>query len=415
MIAQGRYLAAATAFCILLLPRAAPAQSDLWRMNAALEGKRAPALCSDRDSAALIAGIQTHALKARAVNDIARATRLLQSADQVQSEICRRPGDDDLVILRCKVSQFEAGGGRVSLVKVSALLRAEASKGEQAFFAATMTPLDESGADMPDAQEARRKWCGADAAAGDEAMALTPDIVLQAQQRLYDFGLRMPEMSGRVDADTIQALTEFQKTANLPPTGQLTRQTMDRLIAQPAPSPWVAFAFDGYGNYGASTGSTRRGAERDAVRRLQRRSRSDYKLSSVATPNCIGFATTRYVERGRRSRTRFTQAFTSAGDSVRTAAKNSFEYCEREKGGGECDVRYVLCANGEDGSTDPDQAERRERGRDREPVARGNRDGATRFDPSRPPSDNPAPQSNPANKPDSASPSGSDPGKAPQQ
>ena len=57
---------------------------------------------------------------------------------------------------------------------------------------------------------------------------------------------------------------------------------------------------------------------------------------------------TRYVERGRRSRTRFTQAFTSVGDTVDNAGRNAVNFCERDKGGGECELRYILCATGED-------------------------------------------------------------------
>ncbi|MET0278595.1 MAG: hypothetical protein ABW198_09695, partial [Pseudorhodoplanes sp.] len=74
----------------------------------------------------------------------------------------------------------------------------------------------------------------------------------------------------------------------------------------------------------------------------------------------------------RRSRTNFTQAFTSAGDTVDAAGTNAMNYCEREKGGGGCDVRYVLCANGDDIRSS--QQFSRESGRDdRGPPSRDGR------------------------------------------
>ena len=108
----------------------------------------------------------------------------------------------------------------------------------------------------------------------------------------------------------------------------------------------MTIVFDGFGNFAAETGRTRRDTELAAIERMQRRSGRDLKISSVAAPNCVGFAVTRYAERGRRGRTNFTQAFTSAGESADAAARNTFAYCEREKGGGQCQIRYALCADG---------------------------------------------------------------------
>lgn len=336
-----QWLAAlASVFVLPLSP--GHAQTETWRLHAALDGRQAPLLCADRDSVNLVGAVRALAAAARAGNDQNKAARLTALAGELESMICRRPVAEDVVILRCKVAPLDAAA--LSVVKVSALIRAEASKGEQPFFALTAARIDESGTGGAEAQEADRRWCGGEAVA--EAVRLSPDIIAQVQRRLYDFGLRMTDASGQIGNDTVQGLTAFQKWANLSATGDLNKQTLDRITTTPAPSPWVAFAFDGYGNFGAETGATRREAEFEAVRRLQRRSRSDFKLSAVPSPSCIGFAVTRYVERGRRSRTTFTQAFTSAGDSHETASRNAFDYCEREKNGGRCDVRYALCADG---------------------------------------------------------------------
>jgi hypothetical protein len=392
---------------------AALAQGDnTVRINAALEGDKRPFLCRDRDSVNLIIPIVARAQEARARGESDKAQSLMQVAERLQAEICQKPVAEDVVILRCRVDQKDALGGAVSTVKVGAILRSDPTKVEQPFFAWTRASIDEGGA----------AGASCPGEGGGEALQVSPDIILRVQQRLYDFGLRMSDINGRLSDETTQNLHEFQKYASLPNSGQLTKQTLEKLFTMPAPSPWVTFAFDGYGNYAATTGGTRRNAELGAIEQLQRRSRSDFKVSSVAAPNCLGFAVTRYVERGRRSRTRFTQAFTSVGDSVDNAGRNAINFCERDKGGGECEIRYILCATGEDirdsqfahgeregrEERDPRRGDRRDR-RDRRDSRDGDNQGEqsrsdtknlpvnsrppTRFDPSRlplndaPPSD----------------------------
>ena len=151
----------------------------------------------------------------------------------------------------------------------------------------------------------------------------SPDIILRVQQRLFDFGLRTENLDGNLNQETVRNLAQFQKFANLNADGRLTRSTIDKLMTTPAPSPWVTIAFDGAGNFVAEIGRTRRDTELAAIERMQRRSSRDVKISSVAAPNCLGFAITRYTERGRRRRTNFTQAFTSAGNSADAAARNA--------------------------------------------------------------------------------------------
>ncbi|MFN3349408.1 peptidoglycan-binding protein [Pseudorhodoplanes sp.] len=208
----------------------------------------------------------------------------------------------------------------------------------------------------------------------------TPDIVFRVQQRLYDFGLRLQDMDGNLNQETVRGLVQFQTFANLNPDGRLTRATIERLMTTPAPAPWVTIAFDGAGNFAPEIGRTRRESELEAIRRLQRRSKSDFKLSSVAAPNCLGFAVTRYTERGRRGRTTYTQAFTAAGDSLDAAGRHAFDFCEREKGGGQCQVRYALCADGSGGSRAPAEADRGRR-RDRDGQAQRDDLPVPRFDP----------------------------------
>ncbi len=334
----GLLVAAVTYFSIGM----AHAQNEpVWRVHNTLEADR-PLLCKDASSVNLVVSILSRALEARSEKEIEKSDRLADIAGRLQAEICRRPAADDIVILRCKLAQDSTG--RISTVKLSAVIRSEASKGEQPVYAWTYAKIDSGSADT-EAQDATAKWCASEKGS-DEILSPTPDLVLRVQQRLYDFGLQIPQINGQLTAETVQGLIEFQKFAKLPPTGQLTKQTVDKIVSMAAPSAWVSVAFNGAGNFGVEIGATRRGAEIEAVKKLQRRSRGDYKLSSTSAPNCIAFATTGYTERDRRRRTTFTQAFTSVGNSAAAATQAVLNYCENEKGGGTCEVRQAVCADG---------------------------------------------------------------------
>jgi hypothetical protein len=383
---------------------AAQAQTAL-RLHESIAAPQRPLLCADRDSLNLVTPVLARAADARTARDSDKSRRLTEIAERLQGEVCRKAAADDVVILRCKLAQFDAGGKALALVKMSALIQQEAAKGEQAFYGWTdLRVEDASGAA---AQEANTRWCAnerlergtrqirieeRDASApagrdGEDAFTPSQDVVLRIQQRLYDFGLRIENLDGQLNQETVRGLAQFQKFANLNADGQLTRATITKMMTMPAPSPWVAIAFDGLGHFAAEVGRTRRETEIVALERLQRRSGRDPKVTSVAAPNCLGFALTRYAERGRRSRTNFTQAFTSAGDSFESAGQNAFEYCEREKGGGQCQVRYALCADGRGGNPEADDRDRR-RGRDRDNEAR-------RFDRDSPPVNAPKPRFDP--------------------
>jgi hypothetical protein len=370
------------------------------RLHESIAAPQRPLLCADRDSINLIAPVLARAADARAARDADKSKRLTEIATRLQGEVCRKPAAEDVVILRCKLAQIDAGGAALALVKVTAIIQTEAAKGEQAFYGWTDLRVEDV-ASGPAAQEANTRWCSnerADRATrqirieerdnpaapvalvtppaqnnaeSNEPFTASPDIVLRVQQRLYDFGLRMENLDGNLSQETVRNLVQFQKFASLPADGQLTRATIARLMTIPAPGPWVTIAFDGFGNFAAENGRTRRETEIVALERLQRRSGREPKVSSVAAPGCIGLAVTRYAERGRRSRTNFTQAFTSAGDTLESAAQNAFDFCERDKGGGQCQVRYALCADGRGVNPQADDRDRdRRRGRDRGDEAR---------------------------------------------
>ncbi len=341
MTAGQIWKAAVAALAITCLAASAEAQTrQTWRLHGAIEGDAKPFLCADRDAAGLVLSVVLRALQTQGDGDADKASRLFDIAAKLESELCRKPTAEDIVILRCTLDQHTHNGKPLTVVKLSALLRADPSAGEQPFYAWTYAAIEPSDADTATTQEAEKKWCTEETVA-DTVLEPTPDLVQRVQQRFYDFGFRMAQIDGRLSPDTVQGLIDFQKWAGLPPNGQLTRLTVEKIQATQAPSPWVAIAFDGYGRYGLSRGPTRRAAESDAIKGLRRRSRNDYQVSSVPSPNCIAFATTRYKSRGRIN----TQAFSGAGPSTIAARRSVTDYCNREKGGGSCKLRDTMCAS----------------------------------------------------------------------
>jgi hypothetical protein len=412
MASAGR-LAVAALVAMTAGATVAQAQTTL-RLHESIAAPQRPPLCSDRDSASLIIPVLAKAADARGAREADRSQRLSEIATRLQGEVCRKSAADDVVILRCKLGQVEAGGSALSLVKMSALIQTEAAKGEQPFYGWTDLRID----DTPGLQESNTRWCAGERAERatrqirveereapgggaappaheiEEPFTPTQDIVLRIQQRLFDFGSRIENLDGQLNHETVQSIQQFQKMANLNADGQLTRSTVIKMMTMPAPSPWVAIAFDGFGNFVAEIARTRRNAEFVALEQLQRRwSSKDPRVVSVSAPNCLGLALTRYVERGRRGRTNFTHVFTNSGDSMDSAAQNALQYCEQQKNGGECQVRYALCADGSGGNQAP-QADDRDRRRNRN----DRQEDANRHDRKAPPI-NAGPRFDPRNLP----------------
>ena len=343
------------------------------KLNAALEGNQRPLLCKNPATVNLVLEVLDRAIAAQ-TDDTEKAKRLFEIAAKLEAEICQKPAADDIVILRCNLEQQTYGNTKISLLKLSALLRSNPSAGEQPFYAWTYAPIEGSEGDDATVQDAAKRWCTEQTAA-DEPVESTPDLVQRVQQRFYDFGFSIPTIDGHLTPETVQAIIDFQKANDLPPTGQLTKVTVQKIDATEAPTPWAAIAFDGYGNHVMVNGLTRRGTETEATSRFRRKSRNEYHVAILPYPRCLAIATTRYGTR-RRS---YTQAFTSAGNSQSEARDNAVAYCSQEKGGGTCQARDSICAAEGQGASGGG--------------------GEQRFDPKNPPANSFNPRFDPKNEP----------------
>lgn len=341
------------------------ANAPQWTLHGLVEDANRPGLCPTAYAANSITSIILHALEAQQAGDKSRMERLLGIAAQYQREICRTPAPDDVIFVRCRIDDVEAFGTRVTIAKLSAIIKSEITKGERAFYAWTYADIREAPKGDKRAQEQHRRWCtdqGQQANNGeqeggpvkpdkgggegaDSAVVLTSDLLLRLQQRLYDFGYSISVFDGTLQQELVQAVAAFQRNAGLEATGQITRRTVELIDSTPTPGPWVAIAFLGNGRYGTSSGQlTRRAAEQAALQQLRRRNRSgDPRISSASGPACLSLATTNYTSGSRRNRVNHTQAFTNGARDKAGAIDAVLAYCNREKGGGTCRVRHTEC------------------------------------------------------------------------
>ena len=312
-----------------------------WNLHTRLEGNSTPSLCKDTDSVELVVAVLTRAIAAQAAADDERAKRLFEVAAKLQDEVCLRPTAEDIVILRCNLEQRQIGKSAISLIKVSALLHSDVSAGEQPFYGWTYAKIASGDDGDADAEAADKKWCGQQAVA-NSALDPKPDLVQRIQERLYDFGLYMPQIDGTLSQETTQALILFQKWADLPATGQLTKRTVEKIDSTNAPNSWIAAAYDAFGKNVMLEASTRRVAEEKAADALRRKSKGNYKVLSAAYPDCLALSTTSY----KRRRTTYGETFAILGSSEPEAKSKALDYCNSQKSGGTCKLTASLCPAG---------------------------------------------------------------------
>jgi hypothetical protein len=143
-----------------------------WRLHGTLEGDARPLLCRDPETTILVVEVLGGAIQARAGGDADNAKSLFEVAAKLESEICLKPAADDIVILRCRLGDKNFGETRISLAKISALMKSNSSAGEQPFYAWTYATI-EPAADGSTAQDADKKWCAEETAADAPARADT--------------------------------------------------------------------------------------------------------------------------------------------------------------------------------------------------------------------------------------------------
>lgn len=326
--------------------------SKTWQINQTIATEPRPLLCRDLASAELVVSVVGLGIKARDKGAADKAKRLYQLAAGLQSEICLKPEPDDILIVRCKVKDHDFVSGKISVAKLSAVIRSQASRGEQAFYAWTYNLVLDSAESDKLTKTAHARWCADDAqqqvAKKPEKLDLTPRMILSVQYRLYDLGYPITVANGQQTGELVKVLSAFQHSTGLQATGRIDKVTLDRLAGVRPPGQWISIAFDGAGKYGLITdGASRRGAEERAIAALKRRTSADYRLMAQPAPGCFALAMTRFRGRKNGRRMNFTNTFASFGKTKDDARKAVMAYCNRAKSGGKCRVKKTGCAQGD--------------------------------------------------------------------
>ncbi len=142
MLRRGLSAAIGASIMVLAICSAKAENAGTWRLHGTLDGDARPLLCKDPETAKLVVDVLGRAIQARAGGDADRARSLFEVAAKLEAAICLKPAADDIVILRCNLGDKSFGDTRISLAKISALLKSNSSAGEQPFYAWTYATIE---------------------------------------------------------------------------------------------------------------------------------------------------------------------------------------------------------------------------------------------------------------------------------
>ena len=140
--------------------------------------------------------------------------------------------------MRCNLGQKSFSNTAITLAKVSALLRSNTSAGEQPFYAWTYATVAGNDGDVAAAEEADKRNGVPRKPCRTSHFEPTPDIVQRVQQRLYDFGLNIPQIDGRLNSETTQAVNQVPEMGGLVGDWTIDKTYRGESDSTPAPSAW---------------------------------------------------------------------------------------------------------------------------------------------------------------------------------
>jgi peptidoglycan hydrolase-like protein with peptidoglycan-binding domain len=119
---------------------------------------------------------------------------------------------------------------------------------------------------------------------------MTPEVVREVQQKLYDLNYGISKIDGVMSDETTVAIRRLQAALIQRATGKLTGAQLAVLRLAKAPTVWGALAWDGQQTSVAFQLPDRATAERDAKAQCKRKTGKDCQVTTVATSGCVAFA-----------------------------------------------------------------------------------------------------------------------------
>jgi peptidoglycan hydrolase-like protein with peptidoglycan-binding domain len=179
---------------------------------------------------------------------------------------------------------------------------------------------------------------------------MTPEVVREVQQKLYDLNYGISKIDGVMSDETRVAIRRLQAALVQSPTGKLTGAQLAVLRLAKAPTVWGALAWDRQQTSVAFQLPDRTTAEREAKAQCKKKTGRDCQVTAVATSGCVAFA----ASEGRIENMLYRATGIGRGADLEKARESAQLECRGiSKTPNLCRVRQDVCA---DGSHEPQPA-----------------------------------------------------------
>jgi len=172
---------------------------------------------------------------------------------------------------------------------------------------------------------------------------MTPEVVREVQQKLYDLNYRISKIDGVISDETKVAIRRLQAALSQSPTGSLTGAQLAILRRGKVPTVWGALAWEKQQSSIAFQLPDRASAERDAKAQCKKKTGKDCRVAAVETSRCVAFA----ASEGRIGNVLHSATGVGHGANLEKARESAQLECRGiSKTPDLCKVRQEVCADG---------------------------------------------------------------------
>ena len=172
---------------------------------------------------------------------------------------------------------------------------------------------------------------------------MTPAVVREVQQKLYDLNYSISKIDGVMSDETTVAIRMLQADMVQSATGKLTRGQLATLRRAKVATVWGALAWIGQQSSVAFQLSDRAAAERDAKAQCKKKAGKECKVAAVSTSGCAALA----ASEGRIQNMIYWATVVGRGATLEKAREFALLECRAmSKTPNLCRVRQDVCADG---------------------------------------------------------------------
>jgi peptidoglycan hydrolase-like protein with peptidoglycan-binding domain len=172
---------------------------------------------------------------------------------------------------------------------------------------------------------------------------MTPAVVREVQQKLYDLNYSISKIDGVMSDETVVAIRMLQVDMVQSATGKLTRAQLTTLRRAKVATVWGALAWIGQQSSVAFQLPDRAAAERDAKAQCKKKTGKECKVAAVSTSGCAALA----ASEGRIANMMYWATVVGRGANLEKARESALLECRgMSKTPNLCRVRQDVCADG---------------------------------------------------------------------